>query len=116
LAAVAVETGLPVRACSFGRSYHPEIQGAKAAARVLGLPLEILPYPADGSIQRLPFHLETVEGPADIATSLLANLFAIGRPMGTPMLHGFAGDPLAGNHLRHLTPQDYRTFDSLADG
>jgi hypothetical protein len=116
LAAVAVEIGLPVQAYSFGRSYHPEIQSAKATARTLGLPLEILPYPADGSIQRLPFHLETVEGTADLATSLIANLFAIDRPAGTPMLHGFAGDPIAGNHLRHLAPKDYRTLDTLADG
>lgn len=116
LAAAAVEAGLPVKAFSFGRSYHPEIQSAKATAKVLGIPLAILPYPTDGSIQRLPFHLGTVECTADLATSLIANLFAIECPVGTPILHGFAGDPLAGNHLRHLTPREYETLDTVADG
>jgi asparagine synthase (glutamine-hydrolysing) len=116
LAAMAIEVGLPVRAFSFGRRYHREIQSAKATAGTLGIPLQLLPYPTDGSLRRLPFHLKTVEGTADLATSLIANLFAIECPTGAAILHGFAGDPLAGNHLRHLTPQDYRSLDRLADG
>lgn len=116
LAATAVEMGLPCRALSYGRRYHPELNSAKATAKALGLPLTRLSYPTENSLERLALHLETVEGTADLSTSQAANLFRIPSRRGNPVLHGFMGEVLSGHRLRHLPVRDYETLGSVADG
>ncbi|HET7371373.1 MAG TPA: asparagine synthase-related protein, partial [Gammaproteobacteria bacterium] len=116
LAAATVKAGIPVKLFSFGNRHHPELRRAKAVAEALDQPLEVIPYPADNSIKRLPLHLEALEGTADLATASVANLLEVDLETGAPMIHGFCGDPLAGNHINHITPSEYSDRDGLAGG
>lgn len=116
IAAVAVEARIPLRVVAYGRRHNAELHSARAIARSLGLKLESIEYPPDNSLRHLPLHLQVVEGNADLATVSIANLFAADLPMGTPVMHGFLGDPLAGSFCKRMTASEYRSADTLVDG
>lgn len=116
IAAVAAELAIPMRVLSYGRRHTSETHSAVAVAEALGLKLEPIEYPPDNSLRHLSWHLTAVEGTADLATSSIANLLATDLPVGTSLLHGYVGDPLAGSFCNHLSAKEYVSSETLIDG
>lgn len=116
IAALCQEHGIDIRALSYGRSRTNESVSAKAAARVLGLDLEMIQYQPDNTLRHLPHHLKTIEGLADPAMLQVMNLFGAKTTLGDSLLHGYGGNLPDGDHTQHLSAADYVTHDTLVDG
>lgn len=116
MAAMCREQGIRVRALSYGRRQNEERHSARAVARALRLELETIDYHPNNSLHHLDHHLEILEGTADLSTSSVMNLLQVDTAPGTPLLHGYGGDVLAGYFLSSLGAAEYASHEALVDG
>lgn len=116
LAAMCCEQDIHVRVLNYGRRHNEEWHSARAIARALNLKLEAILYDPDHSLQHLDHHLETLEGTADLATSSAMNLLRPETATGTPLLHGYGGDVLAGYFADSLDAGEHASRAALVEG
>lgn len=114
LAAYCADLGVALQAVSFGNRHHPELKNAQDIAAILEIDLQTINYDRDNSIVSLPLHLTAAEATADLSTISIAQLFQCDHVSGTGLLHGFAGDPLAGSFVNQIAPASYKNGSKLA--
>ncbi len=113
IAAMVCRRGLPLKAYTYGNPHHHEVWVAKQIAKLLGLDHTLLPYRENNLLERLPIHLDLLEGHADLGVVQVANTFQIESPAGTPLLHGLLGETLAGN-VAWPEEKEYENPDTFA--
>ncbi len=116
LAAIATKLDIRIKAFTYGKNYHREVYTAKLVSKTLGLDHETISYPENNLLLRLPLHLETVEAQSDLGTAQIANMLNIEKQTGAPLMTGFLGETVAGEHLAWLKDEDFDSFEGIADG
>ncbi len=116
IAAFSKELGIPINAYTYGEAHHREVYIAKLVAQTLKLNHRVIPYAQNNLLSRLPVYLETVEGQADLGTAQIANMLDLETEEGSPLLIGFLGETVAGEHLAWLKDSDFDDFNGISEG
>lgn len=115
LAALCHDLHIDVSAVTHGLRHHREYRSTRAVAQLLGLRLHASGYRRDVTLDELPAFLDAMEGTADPAALSIMNVFDPACAPGTPILHGFYGDHLAGAHLAHYRGNELTSREAVAD-
>ena len=113
-----IAAALPYRplALTYGAVHQSETRQARAVASALKLPQRFAPLDRDAVLDGLASATSVLEGQADIAAWQAAPMNALDLPIGTPLLHGFPGDVVAGSFTARMQDADFASHDALARG
>jgi hypothetical protein len=114
IAGMACEKKIPLRAYTYGESYHTEIQCARAVARRLGLTHTIIPSSPETVFANFGLLLEHTEAQGDMMMVQITELLEAPEQDGTPLLHGYFGGALSGAHMYWLSGATRPGIDEFA--